>query len=325
MTLEELHAELAAGAFRPAYLIAGEEPLQRDEALAALRARVLAGAPVDFNHDRLDGGATSKAELIDALRSLPVMAQRRLVELREPEAPRAAGRGLAEALAGIVEELAQGSASVLVVVAAKVDRRTRWVKAIGEAATLQCEAPRGRRELVAFIRAEARRQKVSLAKGVAERLAERIGAQPLLLRQELAKLSLLVEAGGELTLEHVVAASIDVAEEPVWELTDAIGAGQRAAALVMLARLARGGAAPPLVLGALASHFRRLARVRGGGNPGVPPFVRQKLESQAQRYSEARLVACLGAIHETDLALKGSGALAPQLALERLVIGLAGG
>ena len=81
-------------------------------------------------------------------------------------------------------------------IAAKVDRRTRWVKAVGEAATIHCDAPRGRRELVAFIRAEAKRQAVSLAKGVPERLAERIGAQPLLLRQEIAKLSLLVEGTG---------------------------------------------------------------------------------------------------------------------------------
>jgi len=325
MTLEELHAELAAGRLRPVYLIAGEEPLQRDEARAALRERVLAGAPRDFNHDRLDGAATSRAELVDALRSLPVMAPRRLVELNEPEAPRAAGRGLAEALAGVIEELAAGSASVLVVVAAKVDRRTRWVKAVGDEATLLCDVPRGRRELTAFIRAEAKRQALTLARGVPERLAERIGAQPLLLRQELAKLALLAPARGEITLEHVVAASIDVAEEPVWELTDAIGAGHGADALVLLARLARGGAAPPLVLGALASHFRRLARLRSGGSLGVPPFVRQKLEAQAQRFSEGRLVACLGAIHETDLALKGAGTLPPQLALERLVIGLAAG
>ena len=147
MTLEELRAELAAGKLRPAYLIAGEEPLQRDDALAALRAHVLAGAPVDFNLDRLDGTATSKAELIDALRSLPVMAPRRLVELREPEAPRALGRGLAEALAAVVEELAQGSASVLV-----VDRREgRSPHALGEGrgrgrdGRLRCaaRAPRG--------------------------------------------------------------------------------------------------------------------------------------------------------------------------------------
>jgi hypothetical protein len=34
------------------------------------------------------------------------------------------------------------------------------------------------------------------------------------------------------------------------------------------------------------------------------------------------LRACLRAIHETDLALKGAGALGPGLAIERLVIGL---
>jgi DNA polymerase-3 subunit delta len=322
LTLEELRASLAAGEILPAYLIAGEEPLQREEALASLRASVLAGAPADFNLDRLDAVSTSAAELIDTLRTLPVMARRRLVELREPEAPRAAGRGIGEALPALIEELGRGSASVLVVIAAKVDRRTRWVRALGEAATVHCDPPRGRREIAAFIRSEAKRQGVALAKGVPERLGERVGAQPLLLRQEIAKLSLLAGAQGEVTLEHVVAAAVDVAEEPVWDLTDAIGDGRGADALAMLARMARGGAAPPLVLGALASHFRRLLRLRGGGSLGVPPFVRQKLEAQAQRYTESRLVACLGAIHETDLALKGSSPLAPQLSLERLVIGL---
>ncbi|HEY8154056.1 MAG TPA: DNA polymerase III subunit delta [Myxococcota bacterium] len=322
MTPEELRASLEAGSLLPVYLVAGEEPLQRDEALAALRAHVLAGAPADFNLDRLEAASISPAELIDALRTLPVMARRRLVELREPDAPRAAGRGLGEALAAQIGELARGSASVLVVIAAKVDRRTRWVRAVGDAATVRCDPPKGRREIAAFIRSEAKRQGVSLAKGVAERLGERVGAQPLLLRQEIAKLSLLAGSEREVTLDHVVAAAVDVAEEPVWDLTDAIGDGRGADAVALLARLARGGAAPPLVLGALAAHFRRLLRLRGGGSLGVPPFVRQKLESQAQRYTESRLVACLGAIHETDLALKGSSPLAPQLSLERLVIGL---
>jgi DNA polymerase-3 subunit delta len=322
LTLDELRKSLEAGSLQPAYLIAGEEPLQRDEALAALREHVLAGAPMDFNLDRLEAASTSPAELIDLLRTLPVMSRRRLVELREPEASRAAGRGFGEALAALIEELGRGSASVLVVIAAKVDRRTRWVRAVGESATIHCDPPRGRRETAAFIRAEAKRQGVSLARGVPERLAERIGAQPLLLRQEIAKLSLLADPQSEVTLEHVVAAAVDVAEEPVWDLTDAIGDGRGADALALLARVARGGAAPPLVLGALAAHFRRLLRLRGGGSLGVPPFVRQKLEAQAQRYTESRLIACLGAIHETDLALKGSSPLAPQLSLERLVIGL---
>jgi DNA polymerase-3 subunit delta len=322
MTPEELRAELAAGRLRPAYLILGEEPLARDEALALLREHVLAGAPADFNLDRFDGESSRPAELIDAVRTLPVMARRRLVLVRDPEAPRAAGRGLPDALAGVIESLAPDAGTVLVVIAGKVDRRTRWVRALGEGATVHCDPPRGRREVAEFARAEAKRQGVALAKGVAERLAERIGPLPLLLRQEIAKLALLAGPGGEVTQEHVVAAAVDVAEEPVWDLVDAIGEGRSADALEMLARLTRGGAPQPLVLGVLATHFRRLLRLRAGGGVSAPPYVRQKLESQAKRYSEARLLACLDAIHETDLALKGAGALSPALALERLVIGL---
>ena len=47
-----------------------------------------------------------------------------------------------------------------------------------------------------------------------------------------------------------------------------------------------------------------------------------KLEPQAQRYGSRRLRSSLDAIHQTDLALKGAGALRPELALERLVIAL---
>ena len=46
MTPDELHSELGRGALRPAYLIAGEEPLLREDALAELRGAVL-GEGVD--------------------------------------------------------------------------------------------------------------------------------------------------------------------------------------------------------------------------------------------------------------------------------------
>jgi hypothetical protein len=52
--------------------------------------------------------------------------------------------------------------------------------------------------------------------------------------------------------------------------------------------------------------------------------VLRKLEAQERRYRSPRLLACLRAIHETDTALKGAGALRPEAALERLVIALAG-
>ena len=325
MTLDELREELRAGRIRGAYLLAGGEALVRDDALAALTEAVLAGAPRDFNRDRLDGETASAGELLDAVRTLPVLAPRRLVILREPEARRS-NAALTEALPGLVRELGEGpgaGATVLVVCAAEPDGRSAWVKAFREpAARVECEAPTRAQELVGFVRAEAKRQGISLAPGAAELLAERVGPQLLWLRQELAKASLFAGPGEPVTRAHVAALVSDVAEEPIWDLTDAIGEGRSADALVVLHKLLAGGAPPMVVLGSLASHFRRLVRVGGGGRIQAPPFVQRKLQSQARRYGPARFSACLRALHDTDERLKGQGALPPELALERLVLGL---
>lgn len=321
MTLEELREELAGGRLRPAYLLAGEEPLLRDDALAAIRQVALAGAPVDFNLDRLDGESTAPGALLDAMRTLPVMAQRRLVVLRDPGAARG-GSALADALVEALAAQDPESPTVLVVVSAKADSRARWVKAFGKA-RVECDAPRRGRELVAFVEAEASRQELKLQRGAAQLLAERVGPQLLMLRQEIAKAALLAGPGKPVSRSHVASGTSDVAEEPIWDLTDAIGAGRTPDALLLLSRLLRAGAPAPVLLGALAGHFRRLLRLASGERVPGPAFVLRKLESQARRYPRGRLVSCMRAIHETDTALKGAGALGPELALERLVIALA--
>ncbi len=323
MKLAALQDELRQGRLRGAYLVAGEEPLLRGDALTALRGAVLGDGPADFNLDRLDGARTRGAALSDALRVLPVMSSRRLVILEDPDARAAAARGLTDVLAEEVPGLGAEAACVLVVLASKPDRRSRWVKAFGDA-VVDCDPPRGLREIAAFVRAEAKRQEVALERGVAELLAERTGPQLLMLRQEIAKVSLLAGPGRPVARSHVAAGTLDVAEEPIWDLTDAIGEGRADESLRLLNRLLAHGAAPPLVLGTLVSHFRKLLRVGHGGAVAAPPFVRKKLDAQARRYGPRRLRACLGAIHETDLALKGAGALRPERALERLVIALSG-
>jgi DNA polymerase-3 subunit delta len=321
VTSEELHAELAGGRLRPAYLLAGEEPLLRDDALAALSRAVLEGAQADFDLERLDGAGTAPGALLDAVRTLPVLAPRRLVVLRDPEPSR--GRGLGDAIAEALESLPADGLTVLVVVADRVDGRARWVKAFGPA-VVRCDAPSRGRALVAFVEGEARRQDVALQRGAAQLLAERVGPQLLMLRQEIAKAALLAGPGRPVTRSHVASGTSVTAEEPIWDLTDAIGDGRIADALVVLSRLLAAGAPPPVVLGSLVSHFRRLLRLASGERVAGPPFVLRKLEAQARRYRSPRLLACLRAIHETDTALKGAGALRPEAALERLVIALAG-
>ncbi len=324
MKPNELDKDLRAG-LRPAYLLAGEEPLLRDDALAAIRTAVLQGVAEDFNLDRLSGESVTPAELEESLRGLPVMAPRRLVILSEPEKKRGGGKALTDALAAQVKELCEQQQTVLVVTAARVDRRARWVKAFAQpAVVLDCDPPKGGRSVAAFVKREAAHQGLELESGAAELMAERIGPQLLMLRQEISKVALLAGPGEPISRAHVEASAGQLAEQPVWDLTDAIGAGRTAEAVALLARMLNAGAASPALLGVLAGHFRKLARLRSGGSVSGPPFVVKKLESQARRYTAGRLLACLQAIHEADTALKGAGSLPPELTLERLVIGLAG-
>jgi len=321
----ELRSALAKGRVAPLYLLAGDEPLLRDDALGGLRAVVLGDAPADFDFEQLRGEETPAARLRDAVRALPVMAPRRLVVLRDPEAARGgAARALAEALADVAPELAGQETTVLVVTSARPDRRARWVKALErEGERVECSAPGDARGLAAFLREEAARQGLELEAEAAGLLAERVGPQLLLLRRELEKASLLAGPGEAVTRRHVEQSVQDVAEQPIWDLTDAIGEGRAGDALALLARLQQGGAPAPVLLGTLAAHFRKLARLSAGGTVPGPPFVVRKLERQARRSSPARLVACLRAIHRADTAIKGAGALPPEMVIESLVLGLA--
>ena len=322
MTPDELVGELGRGEIRSAYLLAGEEALLRDDALEALRAAVLDGVADDFNLQRLPGDATTPAALEESLAALPVMAARRLVVLVDPESRRGGSKGLLDALADAIPAHLEQRECVLVVAAARPDKRSRWVKVFGKspAAIVACDAPKNARAVVSFVRAEAKRQGVALEKAAAERLAELVGPQLLLLRQEIAKAWLVAGPDSKVTSSHVDQATNQLAEQPIWDLTDAIGEGRDAQALVLLSRM--GGVAAPVLLGSLAAHFRKLSRVRSGGSVPGPPFVVRKLEGQARRFTPARLNACMQAIHDTDVAIKGASMLPPPLAIERLVLAL---
>jgi DNA polymerase-3 subunit delta len=297
--------------------------LLRDDALEAIRVAVLADSPSDFDYERLDGGMVTPAALLDAVRTLPVLASRRLVVLREPEAARAKARGLTDALGEALAALKDSHDTVLVVLAEKVDGRSRWVKAFGSAATVRCDPPRKPQALSDFIAVEASRQGVAIEPAAIALLAERTGPQLLMLRQEIAKAALFAGPGEEVKAKHGTESASDVAEESIWVLTDAIGEGRCGDALTLLGKLLRAGSAPPAILGAFVNHFRKLTSVRNGGVVTGPPFAISKLKRQSSRFSPGRLLSCLSAIHQTDLALKGAGGIPPELALERLVIALA--
>ncbi|MDG2050445.1 MAG: DNA polymerase III subunit delta [Myxococcota bacterium] len=323
MKVDELEKELKKGVLRPAYLVTGEETLLRDEAFSAIRRSVLDGSADDFNLDKLAADQVTPGRLQDAIRGLPVMSQHRLVVLADPDRRRgASGTDLQEAIAEAVSELAEQRETIFVVLAAKADRRTRWVKAFSDpAARIECDAPTQARSLEAFVRREAKRQRVSIEDSAVSLLCERIGPQLMVLRQEIAKLALWVGEGEAVTNQHAADSVVSIADQPVWDLTDAIATGDPGRAVAVLARVRAAGSVDLATLGALASHFRKLAQAKAG-TLSAAPFVVRRAEEQARRYSAYGLRRCLERIHHADTGLKGKGSLPGPMVLEDLVIDL---
>ena len=319
-------------AISPVVLIEGTELTLRDAALAELRERVLAGALREFNEDRFDFtvAGTDPAEVIAAARTLPVMAQARLVLVRGL-ADRRAEKFTEGALGEYLES--PNATTCLVLEAETVDKRRGWVKRVQKIGrVIDCNGPNKPADVRRWIEARLAQRKVKASNGVATALFEHVGADLDRLALEIEKLC-LAAGDGVVEVELVAELVGQLRPRALYELTDAIGERRLTSALRVVAELSDQGEAPLALVGALANHFRRLMRARemrplDAGEVqrrlGLHPFAAQKVVDQARRFDLRRLRACLDAVRRTDEALKGGMPIAPRLAIERLVLAVCG-
>jgi DNA polymerase-3 subunit delta len=86
LTLDKLRRSLATGAPAPTYYIYGGEGVLKDEAISLILTRALEPGTRDFNLDSFSAQQLDPAELPAACSTLPMMAERRVVLLRDIEA-----------------------------------------------------------------------------------------------------------------------------------------------------------------------------------------------------------------------------------------------
>lgn len=320
-------------ALPPVVLLVGEQERLRAAALEALRAAVLAGAPAEFNEDRFDfaSGGTDPRAVLSAASTLPVLGPRRLVRVRGL-ADRRAARFVEELLPAYLEDPVPTTCLVLEL--ARVDRRLRWVKRVQEVGELRdCSGPTRPAEVRAWIERSFAERGKRAGRGAAAALLDAIGPDLDLLVGEIDKACVYAGGRAAVTAADVTAVGAGLRPQAIWDLTDAIGAGDRATALRVVGRLAEQGEAPLAIIGALANHFRRLIRARSCHplEPGevqrrlsLHPFAARKLTEQARRFASPRLRAGLDAVRRADEAVKGGSALSPRLTVERLVLTVCG-
>lgn len=270
----QLAAHLQRG-LRSLYTVHGDEPLLVQEACDAIRseARVqgytertvhtVAGAHFDWSGVLASGG------------SLSLFADRQLIEVRVPSGK--PGKDGSQAIQQLAQAAVGNDGVLTLVVLPRLDSMTlkgAWFAALdASGVTVKVDAVE-RQALPAWIaqRLQAQGQRVSAGEEGQRTLqffADRVEGNLLAAHQEIQKLGLLYPAG-ELSLEQVEQAVLNVARYTPFKLAEAVLGGQVARAQRMLDGLRAEGETPVLVHWALAEDIRTLYRIRQAVDGGRP-------------------------------------------------------
>jgi DNA polymerase III subunit delta len=331
-TPQSVLKSLKKGEVEPLYWLFGAEHYLADRVLTALREAALKGSPRGFNLDVFLGKETSAAQILQAAKTLPMMAKRRLVIVKDASELKAAEQ---EPLANFIKDPVKET--TLVFVSEKVDRRTKLFQAFSKAGlAVECK-PLYEDRLPGWISDEARELGLQLAPEVPELLAQVVGGSLGPLRGALEKIALFVAPRREATTEEALEAVADTRARSAFELTAAIARRDLGAALLLLRRLTeleRAGEAFIPLLGTIAWQWRQLIRgsiLKARGLPKgevvkeIGVFYRQADEFWATlaRFEPRELRDKHEDILRADLALKSSP-LSGGVILEGLLMRLCG-
>lgn len=323
MDERQLRHELNEGTIRPAYVLLGNDATRREQAFRQIRDAAVDPTLHELAVETFDGESAQVAQIIEVARTVPFLAERRVVYVRRFDAM------AADDQATIIELLAAGlPTTVLVLAAASLDRRRKATQSLLEhAAVVQLEDPEGE-GVISWLLREARVYGLRLQGQTARRLIDVAGSEVEMLRRELEKLSLYVGPGGEVTEDdvlHVAATgSTEAAQNAIFQLCDAVAEGRTAQALYKLDELLSGGANGIYVVVMLARHYRLLLGVKTCGeiNPSrvsqalnlkSPRFVIERLLSQAARLTQRQIEAGLQTLLDADMQLKRSAPVRPTI------------
>lgn len=332
-------------------VVFGDEPFLKRLAIRSLRQRVLADESTP--PDRFEGATAQWRDVHDELSTMALFGGgRRLVLIDEADDFVARFR---EKLEPYAER--SKSRNVLLLNVATWASNTRLYKLVDQhGLQIECRAPQkathsktkvvdDERMIKWLASWSATRHKVKLSSKAARLMLDLVGPEFGLLDQELAKLALFTQPGGEISPEMVHDVVGGWRTKTVWEMLDAACDGDAAGAFSQLERLLQSVDHPVALFGQFSWSLRRFAAatrlfqraerqgrrpklreaLEGAGFRDWPKGTLQRAEQQLMQMGRDRAGHLYRWLLETDLALKGSHS-SPDRArfvLEHLILRLA--
>ena len=301
---------LQSGEIPPVVALVGNENILVTEAVETLRNKSLNKAG-DFNRNEFRSGETPIQKIIDAARTLPMMASLRWVHLYDIQRLKAAELSI------LIDYLSNPSpTSILCLSGQKVDQRTKFGQTLAKKGWLfHLSAPK-RGTMASWLHSRAKKHGFTIENDAAHLLVDLIGS-------EIGKLDMAVLKAGtfagdqSIQLEHVEATVAATKVHTVFELTDAIGARDLPKASELLRNILGSGESGLMILAMITRQIRHLIQIlelqsqgatqgEMASQLGIRPFVVDQLLKQSRCYCVAELRNVLHLTSRMDIRLKSS-------------------
>ena len=276
--LAHLKSLSSAASLKPLYIFSGDEPLLMMEAMDQLRATAKKMGYTDrvvlLQERGFDWGA-----LLSAGQTMSLFGDKRWVDLRIPTGK--PGREGAEALKQFSAQIAsqsmgpEGPDTIFCIILPKLDGKTKtsaWFSALDEAGMAIQLDSLDRAQLPQWIAGRLKKQDQEVQSGPDGQralafVAEQVEGNLIAAHQEIQKLGLLYPAG-VLSEEQIRSAILKVARYNVFELTEAILAGDLPRLNRMLDGLKGEGEPLVLILWSVTEELRILSKLKAASDAG---------------------------------------------------------
>jgi len=295
----------------PVYVLRGTDPYLREKARLAVRERTIGDAEPGLAVVEFDGQDAAVAEVLDALRTLPFLAPRRLVSIRDAEP--FINKDTRPVLEKYLDE--PSPTGVLCLEVASWNTSTRLGKRVAKKGlVVACEAHEPHR-IPGWLRRHARETfDKDLAFDAARMLQDYLGNDFAALTHAVEALALYVGEGERIDADAVDALVTRGHHERVSALCDAVAGAQVAQALELLDVFWTEGMQAPQIVGLLRQTFRQLVRVRALADAvgleaamdraGVHRAAFDRVRRAVARFSADDLADAYQALVDADLAAK---------------------
>ena len=261
-----------------AILLVSQEPFLLREREDKIRDQLVPPESRDLNFLALYGWEAGIGQVVEFLQTLPFLAEKRLLVLREVQS-----FGDVQQLLPYLQD--PNPTSCLLMTSSEIKKKDSLYKSLSRFADVFELKKPGAERMADWVVERFGRHGKTIDRDLADTLVQTAGGDMSILQTEIEKVVSSSGEGKAITAEDL-SVSVPGGVEVVFNFLDALGEGDHLRAMTAARRLLEHGGKPEYLIHMIAWHYRQLIRGRALADSGLSE--RQAAEKMGKRYPAVR-------------------------------------